>query len=147
MAIRLPVFDSGSLRTQQADAQVLAAAHRYDAVVASASSQLREGYSAYRTAWDLARHWRDEVVPLRRTISEENLLRYNGMLIGVFELLSDTRDQIASVVSAIEAQQQFWLADAALAASLTGRPIVLAAVPGTAPAAASAAPANPHPGH
>ena len=44
---------------------------------------------AYRTAYDLARHYRDEIVPLRKRISEENLLRYNGMLIGVFELLAD----------------------------------------------------------
>ncbi len=33
----------------------------------------------------------------RKRISEENLLRYNGMLIGVFELLADSRDQVASV--------------------------------------------------
>ncbi len=144
VAIRLPVFDWGTLRTQQADAQVLAAAHRYDAVVASASSQLREGYSAYRTAWDLARHWRDEVVPLRRTISEENLLRYNGMLIGVFDLLADTREQIGSVMSAIDAQQQFWLADAALSAALAGRPATSLPAGGL-PAAPSTA--TPEAGH
>ena len=44
------------------------------------------------------------------------------MLIGVFELLADTRDQISSVVTAINAYQQFWLADAALSASMTGKP-------------------------
>jgi len=38
--------------------------------------------------------------------------RYNGMLIGVFELLADARAQIASVNAAIEAQRDFWLADA-----------------------------------
>ena len=54
-----------------------------------ARSEVRETYSAYRTAYDLAKHYRDEVVPLRKRISEENLLRYNGMLISVFELLAD----------------------------------------------------------
>ena len=86
------------------------------------SSQLRESYSAYRTAYDVAKHYRDEIVPLRKTMAEENVLRYNGMLIGVFELLADTREQIASVIAAINAYQQFWLADAALAASMTGKP-------------------------
>jgi len=42
-------------------------------------------------------------VPLKQRISEENVLRYNGMLIGVFELLADARSQIASVNAAIEA--------------------------------------------
>ena len=55
-------------------------------------------------------------------ISEENVLRYNGMLIGVFELLADSRDQIGAVISAIAAEQQFWLTDAALQATLIGRP-------------------------
>ena len=47
------------------------------------------------------------------------------MLIGVFELLADNRDQISSVTAAINAYQQFWLADASLAASMTGKPTAL----------------------
>jgi outer membrane protein TolC len=121
--IRLPLFDWGSARREALNAEALAAANRYDATVRGATSQLREGYSAYRTAYDIARHYRDEIVPLRQTMADENLLRYNGMLIGVFELLAEARDQIASVSNAIHAQQQFWLADAALAASVIGKPL------------------------
>jgi outer membrane protein TolC len=122
LEIRLPLFDWGSAQRDALDARSLAAAHRYDAAVRGASSQLREGYSAYRTAYDIARHYRDEIVPLRQAMADENVLRYNGMLIGVFELLAEARDQIASVTGAISAQQQFWLADAALAASVIGKP-------------------------
>jgi outer membrane protein TolC len=138
--IVLPLFDWGSARREQLDAQSLAAAHRYDAAVRSATSQLREDYSAYRTAYDIARHHRDELVPLRQAIADENLLRYNGMLIGVFELLAEARDQVAGVTRAIEAQEQFWLADAALAASVIGRPAASAApMAGLAPEAAPSA--------
>jgi outer membrane protein TolC len=122
LAIRLPVFDWGGAQRAGMNAQSLAAANRYDAVVRSASSQLRETYSAYRTAYDIARHYRDEIVPLRKTMQEENVLRYNGMLIGVFELLADTREQVAAVAAAIDAQRQFWLADAGLSSSLIGKP-------------------------
>ena len=108
------------------NARSLAAANRYEGTVRSATSQLRESYSAYRTAYDVARHYRDEVVPLRKTMAEENLLRYNGMLIGVFELLADAKDQIATVQAAIAAEQQFWLADAALQAAQIGRPTTAA---------------------
>ena len=120
--IRLPIFDWGTAKRDAMNAQSLAAASRYESTVRGASSQLRESYSAYRTAYDVARHYRDEIVPLRKTMAEENILRYNGMLIGVFELLADNRDQISSVTAAINAYQQFWLADAALAASMTGKP-------------------------
>ena len=53
-------------------------------------------------------------MPLRKQIADENLLRYNGMLIGVFELLLDARTQIASVNASIEALRDFWLAQADL---------------------------------
>ena len=98
-----------------------------------AESQVREHYAGWRTAHDLALHYQNEVVPLRKTISEENLLRYNGMIIGVFELLADSRDQIASVIAAINAQQQFWLADAALQSSILGKPMMMTSA-GAAPA-------------
>ena len=122
LGLRLPIFDWGNAKRDVMNAQSLAAANRYESTVRSATSQLRESYSAYRTAYDVARHYRDEVVPLRKIMAEENVLRYNGMLIGVFELLADTRDQISSVVAAINTYQQFWLADAALSASMTGKP-------------------------
>jgi outer membrane protein TolC len=138
LEIRLPIFDWGGAQRAQMNAQSLAAANRYEAVVRSASSQLRENYSAYRTAYDLARHYRDEIVPLRKTMSEENVLRYNGMLIGVFELLADSRDQITSVVAAINAQQQFWLADAGLSSSLIGKPVSMGTAPMSTTAGSSA---------
>ncbi|GHD58642.1 TolC family protein [Jeongeupia chitinilytica] len=120
--VRLPLFDWGDLQRDAMNAQTLAAANRYEATLRAAGSNLRESYSAYRTSFDIARHYRDEVVPLRKTISEENTLRYNGMLIGVFELLADSRDQVGAVIGAIGAEQQFWLADAALQAAVLGRP-------------------------
>ena len=103
-------------------ARTLAAANQLEATVRSAGSSLRQSYSAYRTAYEVARHHRDEVVPLRKVISEENQLLYNGMMISTFELLADARDQVSAVLAAIDAQQQFWLADAALQASVIGRP-------------------------
>jgi hypothetical protein len=45
------------------------------------------------------------------------------MLVGVFDLLSDARERIASVIAAIDAQRDFWLADAQLQAALIGRPL------------------------
>ena len=76
------------------------------------------------------------------TISQENLLRYNGMLIGVFELLADAREQVSGVITAIEAQRDFWLADAALSSTLIGKPIAGAAAASPSAAGAAAAEAG-----
>ncbi|MBU6377737.1 MAG: transporter [Gammaproteobacteria bacterium] len=120
--VRLPLFDAGDLDRSALDARTLAAANTLEATSRAAGSHLRESYSAYLAAHDIARHHRDELVPLRKTISDENLLRYNGMFIGVFELLADAREQVGVVVAAIEAEQQFWLAEAALQSAIVGRP-------------------------
>jgi len=139
--LRLPIFDWGGMRRDAMTAQTLAAANQLEAVTRAAGSHLRESYSAYRTAYDIARHHRDEVVPLRKAIADENLLRYNGMLIGVFELLADSRDQVSTVIATINAEQQFWLADANLQASLVGRPTGMSIA---SPAAAQSGGAEGH---
>jgi outer membrane protein TolC len=77
-----------------------------------APSELRSSYATYRNAYDLAKHYRDEVLPLQKIIAEEATLRYNGMFIGVFELLAENREQTKMVIAAIAATQAFWLADA-----------------------------------
>ena len=138
ISLRLPLFDIGENQRAVMDAQTLAAANRLEATLRAASSTLRENYSAYRTAFDVAKHYRDEVLSLRNTISKENILRYNGMLIGVFDLLADSQDQINSVLAAIAAEQQFWLADAALQASIIGQTSLLAGAARSSAAAASA---------
>ena len=100
---------------------MLQASARVREVAVRARSEAREAYHGYRSAYDLARHYRDEIVPLRRRVADENLLRYNGMLIGVFDLLADTRAQILSVTGYVEALRDFWVADADLQMAMIGR--------------------------
>jgi outer membrane protein TolC len=141
--LALPLFDFGSVRTVRAEARYMQAVHRAAEVAVNAQSEVRESHAAYRTAYDLARHYRDEVVPLRKRISEENLLRYNGMLLGVFELLADARDQVRSVTEAVQALRDYWVADANLQTALTGRSPAAGS-----PVAPSRAAASPEPaGH
>jgi len=123
LSVRLPIFDWGDAQRASMNATTLAAANRLEASVIGAGSDLRESYSAYRTAYDASRQYRDEIVPLSKVIADENVLRYNGMFIGVFELLADHRTQINTVKAVIAAQQQFWQADAALQATLLGKPM------------------------
>lgn len=118
--LELPLFDWGGAKTAKAQALYMQSVHRTADIAIRARSQVREAYSAYSTTYDLAKHYRDEIVPLRKKISEEMLLRYNGMLVGVFELLADARDQIGSVNAAIEAQRDYWLAETDLQMAING---------------------------
>lgn len=139
IAFELPLFDFGTARVAKAENVYRQSLYRAADVAITARSEVREAYAAYRSAWDIARHQRDEIVPLRQRIADENLLRYNGMLIGVFDLLADARGQIAAVQGAIDAQRDFWLAQADLELALVGKPQLPSAafISGPAPAPAA----------
>jgi outer membrane protein TolC len=133
--VGLPIFDFGGARTARAERQYMQAVNRTVETAVAARSEVRESYSAYRTAFDVAKHYREEIVPLRKRISEEVLLRYNGMLASVFELLADSRAQVAAANGYIESLRDFWLAESDLQMAMTGRS------PGGAAAMRSALPA------
>jgi outer membrane protein TolC len=140
IGLELPLFDWGDARVARAEGVYMQALHKAAETAIVARSEVREAYGGYRTAWDVARHHRDELVPLAKRISEEQLLRYNGMLIGVFELLADARAQVASVNAAIEALRDFWLAEADLDQALIGKVVAKAAQ--AAPMVGAAMPAG-----
>lgn len=149
VSVELPLFDWGTARVARAEATYQQSLSRTAQTAVNARSEVREAYGHWRAAHDIARHQRDEVVPLKKRISEENLLRYNGMLIGVFELLADARAQITGVSQYLDTLRDFWVADAELEMALLG-PIALANVaPGMAGAAGARTPAAavaaPHP--
>ncbi|WP_428420458.1 TolC family protein [Methylibium sp.] len=126
ISVELPLFDWGGARVAKAEAIYMQAVNRAAETAINARSEVRGAYANYRTSYDIARHVRDEIVPLKKRISEENQLRYNGMLIGVFELLADARSQITSVNGYIEALRDFWLAQADLDMALIGTPSMTA---------------------
>ncbi len=118
--IELPLFDWTGAKVARAEYRYMQGFERAVETAMNAQSEIREAYARYRAAYDLARHYRDEVVPLRKRIAEESLLRYNGMLISVFELLADARERIVTVNVAIEALRDFWLAQTDLQIAMTG---------------------------
>lgn len=127
VGFELPLFDWGDARVARAESVYMQALNRAAEIAINARSEVREAYGNYRSSYDIARHQRDEIVPLQTRIAEENLLRYNGMLIGVFELLADARSQIIGVNAYIESLRDFWLAQADLELALIGKPSLTAA--------------------
>ena len=97
------------------------AVNRVQLAAVTARSEARESYLAYRNAYDVARQYRDTILPLRKKIGQEVLLRYNGMLASPQDLLADARAQAEAVGAYIEALETFWTAHAELEATLGTR--------------------------
>jgi outer membrane protein TolC len=127
----VPLFDFGEVSVREAEATYQQSVNRLTAKAVNVRSEARDAYQQYRAAFDIARRYQRDVLPLRKLISEETLLRYNAMQIDVFSLLTDSRERIASTIAAIEAQRDFWLADTNLTAATLGGNAMTATDPST----------------
>ena len=123
LSFELPIFDWGQSNVKRAEATYMQSLQRSANLAVVAASQVRSHYAQYQASYAIAQYYRDEVVPLRKKMLQENLLRYNGMLIGPFDLMADARTQVQSVNSYIAALRDFWVADSNLEMSLVGEPI------------------------
>jgi len=124
--LSLPLFDWGTARVRRAEATYMRALQRTADIAVQARSEVREGHSLLLAQYEVARRYRDEIVPLRKRMSDDMLLRYNGMLASVFELLADARAQIASINAAIDAQRDYWVADSDLQLAIHGGSVTAA---------------------
>jgi outer membrane protein TolC len=83
-------------------------------------SEARDAYRNYRSTYTIARQYQRDVLPLRKIISDEMMLRYGAMQVDVFALLTEARQKIAANVAAAEALRDFWLASTDLSAAIAG---------------------------
>ena len=96
------------------------AANRLAERAVNVRSEAREAYHRYRANYDIARHYQNSVLPLRKIIQDESLLHYSGMLIDVTDLITDARARILSNVEAINARRDFWIAHTDFKHALVG---------------------------
>jgi outer membrane protein TolC len=117
---QVPIFDFGEVRVRQAEQTYMQAVNRLTDKAVRVRSEARDAYRTYRSTYDIARHYENEIVPLRKIISDEMILRYGAMQIDVFALLAEARQRINANVASIEAQREFWLANTDLGVAVVG---------------------------
>ena len=116
----IPIYDTGKARMRKAELLYLQAANVLAERAVNVRSEARVAETSYHASYKIARHYRDVLVPLRRTVEEEGLLSYNGMITNTFELLTDVREKIAASLEAASAKRDFFMAQADLTAAIYG---------------------------
>ena len=116
----IPIYDTGKVRMRKAELLYLQAANVLAERAVNVRSEARVAETSYHASYKIARHYRDVLVPLRRTVEEEGLLSYNGMITNTFELLTDVREKIAASLEAASAKRDFFMAQADLTAAIYG---------------------------
>lgn len=120
LAIEIPIFDLGETTQRRAAETYMQAVNRFAEQAVNIRSEARSAYLTYRASYDIARAYRNKIVPLRRTVNEQSQLEYNGMLIDVFVLLTTFREGIDSNLASIGAQRDFFIARVDFNAAIQG---------------------------
>lgn len=120
LSFEVPLFDFGEARVREAEQTYMQAFNRLAQKAVNVRSEAREAYRNYRTSYDIATHYQREVLPLRKIISDEMMLRYGAMQVDVFTLLLEAQQKLNASAAASDAMRDFWLASTDLSTAMTG---------------------------
>lgn len=122
VSFEVPIFDTGDARVHRAESLYAQSIDRMAQAAIDARSQVRKAAVQYRTTYEMAVREREEIMPLRKMVLKQDLLRYNASQISVFDLLADAREQITSVNDYTRSLRDFWIAKSRLDTALLADP-------------------------
>ena len=121
VSIEVPLFNQGQGRVQEARAQM----RRLEQLYLARSVQIRAAVRTARNELVIATrrvtHYQDTLLPLWEQIIDETQRQYNGMQVGVFELLMARREQVRTGQEYVTALRNLWRARSRLDQILAGR--------------------------
>ncbi len=121
LSLELPVFDRRQALIAKLEAQRRQADRRLAALSVDARSQVRIARAEMLAARQVVDHYRSVLLPLRERVVEHAHLQYNGMQIGLYELLSAKREQVEAYRAYLESVRDYWIARAELERVMGGR--------------------------
>src|SRR3972149_4033434 len=124
VTIELPILDQRQAEIARLEAQLRQSLQRLASLAIDIRSEVREIRERLLAARNVAKYHHDSILPLRQRIVDESQLYYNGMLIGVYELLLAKQNQINAGREYIETLRDYWIARSDLERAVAGRLIV-----------------------
>lgn len=135
LVIELPIFDQRQAAIARLEAQRREMERRLQEVAVDARSEVRLAALRLETGRQMVSHYRDVLVPLRKTVAEQALLHYNGMFVSAFQLLAAKQGEVDARRGYLESLRDYWIARAELARALGGSLPPAPAQPAAAPPA------------
>ena len=136
-SLELPIFDQRQAAYARQEALIRQSRRRLADAEDRVRQEVRTALDRMNAAARVARYYASDVVPLRQQMSGMTEKRYQGMLLGVFDMLAAKADESTAIIAGIRARQDYWNARSDLELALGGRlpPGVPTPPPTTLPAA------------
>lgn len=120
VSLTIPLFDRQQGDVVALEARFDALLERYYGLAVDVRSAAREAASRVSSFHARARQYQRVIVPAQKRVTEQTLLQYNAMQIGVFELLAARRDEVDVELAYVDTLREYWSAVAELDALLAG---------------------------
>jgi cobalt-zinc-cadmium efflux system outer membrane protein len=119
-AIELPILNQGQARIARGEAALRQSQDKFEALAVDVRSQIRELRDELMSKREIARFYKDELLPGQRRILNESLVHYNAMEIDNFELFSTKAEEARTEREYLEAVRDYWIARAELERAVGG---------------------------
>ncbi len=120
-SVPLPLFNQGQPAIAAARARLRQSLRHYQAMDAEVRSEVRRARNRMTADRRQAEYYASEILPIRHRIVQQMQLQYNGMLVGVFQLLAVREQEIDAGREYVEALRDYWMARAELKRAVGGR--------------------------
>ena len=110
ISIPLPLFDQGQAQFAKGNAILKQALMDYQQLAIMIRSEVRSAFSKMQVARSKADYYFKEVLPIQQRLIDQTQLRYNGMFVGIFDLLNAKQSQIETGKNYLETIKDYWLA-------------------------------------
>lgn len=121
IVLPLPIFNFGGTMRTQARLQLEEAQHRLQAKELEVRWEVRKHFSTMVLLSKKIELFRSKLLPTQKRITSETQLRYNGMFLGVFDLLEAKQKEIESGEAQIRNLLEYWRERCELEAALGWR--------------------------
>jgi cobalt-zinc-cadmium efflux system outer membrane protein len=119
--IELPIFDQRQAVIARLEAQERQAQHRLDAVAVEARSEVRLARAELVAARRIVERYEKSIVPMRDKVLDQAQLFYNGMLMGLPQLIDVKQAQVMAHAQYLAALRDYWSARADLERAVGGQ--------------------------
>jgi cobalt-zinc-cadmium efflux system outer membrane protein len=120
LVIELPLFDQRQATIARLEAQRRQQDRRLTALAVAARADVRSAEARLRLSRQAALHYRQTVLPLREKILAETQNHYNGMFVGLYQLLAAKQGEVEARRGYLEAVRDYWMARAELTHAVGG---------------------------
>jgi outer membrane protein, heavy metal efflux system len=121
ISVEIPLFDRRQGTAASLEAEFDALLESYYGLAVEVRSAAREARARVISAHARARQYQDVILPAQRRVSEQTLLQYNAMQLGVFQLLEARRAELDMELEAVDTAREYWSAVSRLGALLAGQ--------------------------